>query len=150
MRGNGVCNRESVVSSRKRIAALVLMMIAALVTQARSQTFPDHPVRLIIPFPPGGSIDTLGRIREKNHGGKTLDTESTVRAKLRLALNEKAAQRFAGFGCQSSRSAALNMLPNCNTPQKDTPSPQRRPVPLSPPQSGTTEPAIKMARASTT
>jgi len=30
--------------------------------KAHAQTFPERPVRLIIPFPPGGSIDTLGRI----------------------------------------------------------------------------------------
>jgi tripartite-type tricarboxylate transporter receptor subunit TctC len=62
MRGNEVRNRESVVSSRKRVAALALTLIAALVLPARAQTYPDHAVRLIIPFPPGGSIDTLGRI----------------------------------------------------------------------------------------
>ena len=62
MRGNDVRNRESVVNSRKLVAALVLTSIAVLVTPARAQTYPDHAVRLIIPFPPGGSIDTLGRI----------------------------------------------------------------------------------------
>ena len=62
MRGNDVRNREGVVNSRKLVAALVLTSIAALVTPARAQTYPDHAVRLIIPFPPGGSIDTLGRI----------------------------------------------------------------------------------------
>jgi tripartite-type tricarboxylate transporter receptor subunit TctC len=60
MRGND--NWESVVNSRKLVAALVLTSITALVTPARAQTYPDHAVRLIIPFPPGGSIDTLGRI----------------------------------------------------------------------------------------
>jgi tripartite-type tricarboxylate transporter receptor subunit TctC len=60
MRGND--NRESVVSSRKLLAVLVLTLIAALAMPAWAQTYPDHPVRLIIPFPPGGSIDTLGRI----------------------------------------------------------------------------------------
>src|SRR5580704_159360 len=62
MRGNEVRNRESVVNSRKLIAALVLTSIAALAAPAHAETFPDHPVRLIIPFAPGGSIDTLGRI----------------------------------------------------------------------------------------
>src|SRR5580698_6884608 len=60
MRGNDA--RESLVSSRKLVAAVVLTLIAALATPARAQTYPDHAVRLIIPFPPGGSIDTLGRI----------------------------------------------------------------------------------------
>ena len=46
--------------SSRLIAALAL--VALLATPARAETFPDHPVRLIIPFAPGGSIDTLGRI----------------------------------------------------------------------------------------
>jgi tripartite-type tricarboxylate transporter receptor subunit TctC len=62
MRGNDVRNREGVVSSRKLVAALVMTLIAALAIPARAQTYPDRAVRLIIPFPPGGSIDTLGRI----------------------------------------------------------------------------------------
>jgi len=62
MRGNDVRNREGVVNSRKLVAALVMTSIAALAIPARAQTYPDHAVRLIIPFPPGGSIDTLGRI----------------------------------------------------------------------------------------
>ena len=39
-----------------------MTLIAALAIPARAQTYPDRAVRLIIPFPPGGSIDTLGRI----------------------------------------------------------------------------------------
>jgi tripartite-type tricarboxylate transporter receptor subunit TctC len=33
-----------------------------------AQTFPERPVRLIIPFPPGGSIDTIGRILTQKLG----------------------------------------------------------------------------------
>src|SRR5580698_10351388 len=62
MRGNEFRNRETIVNSRKLMAAAILTLIASLVTLARAQTYPDHPVRLIIPFAPGGSIDTLGRI----------------------------------------------------------------------------------------
>jgi tripartite-type tricarboxylate transporter receptor subunit TctC len=35
---------------------------------AGAQTYPDRAVRLIIPFPPGGSIDTLGRILTQKLG----------------------------------------------------------------------------------
>src|ERR1700726_1843535 len=60
MRGNEVRNREDVVRSSRLVAALTFA--ALLGAPARAETFPDHPVRLIIPFAPGGSIDTLGRI----------------------------------------------------------------------------------------
>ena len=46
--------------SVRLVAALTF--VALLAAPARAETFPDHPVRLIIPFAPGGSIDTLGRI----------------------------------------------------------------------------------------
>ncbi|MFZ1009639.1 MAG: hypothetical protein WAN65_22565, partial [Candidatus Sulfotelmatobacter sp.] len=48
------------MKSLRLVAALTF--VALLVAPARAETFPDHPVRLIIPFAPGGSIDTLGRI----------------------------------------------------------------------------------------
>src|SRR5262245_61416574 len=37
-------------------AALALHLVA------RAQTYPDRPVRMVIAFPAGGTIDTLGRI----------------------------------------------------------------------------------------
>src|ERR1700730_402840 len=60
MRRNDVRNRESGVRSSRLIAALTF--IALLAAPARAEIFPDHPVRVIVPFAPGGSIDTLGRI----------------------------------------------------------------------------------------
>jgi len=52
------------VRANKAVAALAVGALAALATPgpAPAQTYPDHAVRLIIPFAPGGSIDTLGRI----------------------------------------------------------------------------------------
>src|ERR1700692_4070668 len=41
-----------------KIAALLL----ALTTAAAAQDYPSKPVRLIIPFPPGGSNDVVGRM----------------------------------------------------------------------------------------
>jgi len=48
------------VGPRKFVSALVLA--ASIASPAAAQTYPDHAVRLIVPFAPGGSIDTLGRI----------------------------------------------------------------------------------------
>src|SRR3984893_15238367 len=60
MRGNDARNREGVVRSVRLVAALTF--VALLAAPAPAETYPDHPVHLIIPFAPGGSIDTLGRI----------------------------------------------------------------------------------------
>ena len=60
----------------------VVLLLTALSTTASAQAFPDHYLRLIVPFPPGGATDVLGRILAKrmaevlgqpivveNHGG---------------------------------------------------------------------------------
>jgi tripartite-type tricarboxylate transporter receptor subunit TctC len=49
----------------KRMHALLLMAAAGLVwltAAATAQEYPTKPVRLIIPFPPGGSNDVVGRM----------------------------------------------------------------------------------------
>ena len=45
-----------------RVAALVLgCVLTAAVAQAQQAAYPSRPLRLILPFPPGGSTDLLGR-----------------------------------------------------------------------------------------
>ncbi len=46
--------RRSVLAS---IAAVVLTAAPAM-----AQSYPTHPIRMIVPFPPGGPIDTMGRM----------------------------------------------------------------------------------------
>jgi tripartite-type tricarboxylate transporter receptor subunit TctC len=48
------------------ISALLTMAVTVLVVgsmrAAQTADYPDHPVRVIVPFPPGGSTDIAGRI----------------------------------------------------------------------------------------
>src|SRR5882762_9190415 len=51
-------------NSRILASAVLAFAFAALCpsTAALAQTYPTKPVRLIIPFPPGGSNDVVGRM----------------------------------------------------------------------------------------
>ena len=44
---------------RSRIAAL--MMLALMAGSAHAQSYPSRPIRIVVPFPAGGSVDTVGR-----------------------------------------------------------------------------------------
>lgn len=57
---------------RSTFLRLALATLAALVvTGASAQPYPNRPVRVIIPFPPGGTLDTLGRALAQKLGEQT-------------------------------------------------------------------------------
>ncbi|BEP51819.1 Bug family tripartite tricarboxylate transporter substrate binding protein [Variovorax sp. V116] len=47
---------------RRFFAALLFGLIAAVGWPVAAQTYPAHPVKLVIPVPPGGSADVVGRL----------------------------------------------------------------------------------------
>ncbi|BEP60103.1 tripartite tricarboxylate transporter substrate binding protein [Variovorax sp. V213] len=47
---------------RRFFAALLFGLIAAAGWPVAAQTYPAHPVKLVIPVPPGGSADAVGRL----------------------------------------------------------------------------------------
>ena len=51
-------NRRKVIASS---AALALGLAAATGVQAQAPAWPSKPIRLIVPYPPGGSSDIIGR-----------------------------------------------------------------------------------------
>ena len=44
------------------VAALLCLLLAAVAPDAHAQTYPDRTVAIIVPFPPGGSVDGVARI----------------------------------------------------------------------------------------
>ena len=58
---------------------LFLIGLGTLALNAAAQTWPARPVRVIIPFPPGGTLDALGRQRAQKLGeqmGQTFVVEN--------------------------------------------------------------------------
>lgn len=51
------------MKNRMRLTMLLLSLVGPMVSPVHAQeNWPTHPVRLIIPFPPGGSTDAQGRL----------------------------------------------------------------------------------------
>ena len=56
------------MKSLSRLVATVLLAAPALVgNQALAQTYPARPVRIVVPFPAGGAVDTVGGSRSEAH-----------------------------------------------------------------------------------
>ena len=50
---------------------LLLVLLCALAMPAHAQNYPSKPVRMIVPYPPGGGNDTLGRLFAAKLGERT-------------------------------------------------------------------------------
>ncbi len=49
-----------------RTARLLMALLAVAAAAAQAETFPNRTIRIIVPYPPGGSIDLTGRVIAKN------------------------------------------------------------------------------------
>jgi tripartite-type tricarboxylate transporter receptor subunit TctC len=48
--------------SRRTLVTSALASVAALAPRGARAAYPDHPIRLIVPFPPGGAADPVARV----------------------------------------------------------------------------------------
>lgn len=50
------------MAARSLVVLVLAALVAAVPQMPRAQTFPDRPVTMVVPFPPGGPTDVVGRI----------------------------------------------------------------------------------------
>src|SRR5207302_10151275 len=55
--------------SRRALLAAGAACGTAFVTKARAQSFPDRPIRMVVPFSAGGPVDTMARLASQPLGG---------------------------------------------------------------------------------
>ena len=48
--------------SRRALLSVAVAFGIGAATNLQAQTYPDKPIKLVVPFPPGGPIDTMARL----------------------------------------------------------------------------------------
>ncbi len=95
--------------------ALFGFAIAALAAPALAQTFPDQPVRLIVPFPPGGPADLIARVVSRVMGeklGRAMVIESRSGAGGLVGVESVVRARPDGHTIVLASSGALTVQPH--------------------------------------
>lgn len=95
---------------------IVLGLVAAvgLAAPALAQTYPTHPIRMIVPYPPGGPIDTMGRMVANdlsNRLGQQVIVDNRAGAGSTLGTKAAAAAEHDGYTLLFGSSGSLAVAP---------------------------------------
>jgi tripartite-type tricarboxylate transporter receptor subunit TctC len=105
---------------KRRDAGLVLANLALIATGlARAEGYPEKPLRMVVPYPPGASTDALGRIVAQKMAASTgqpvvVDNRSGASGNIGSELVAKAAGDPYTFllGTDATHSSNMHMVAN--------------------------------------
>jgi tripartite-type tricarboxylate transporter receptor subunit TctC len=92
----------------RRLVLAVISFVVALSAQAAIAAYPERPIRLIVAFPPGGSIDVVARIlaeRLRTNVGQPIVVENRPGASGNIAAQSVAAAAPNGYTALMTTSA---------------------------------------------
>ncbi|OZI72356.1 Bug family tripartite tricarboxylate transporter substrate binding protein [Bordetella genomosp. 12] len=98
-------------------AALATLTLSPLAAQAKD-AYPDHPIRLVVPFPPGGTTDTLGRLlapRLAERLGQSVIVENRAGAATQIGAMEVARSPADGYTLLLTGPSTFTANPAVNT-----------------------------------
>src|ERR1044072_1918134 len=101
--------------SRRTLLASGLGFGAGISTNARAQAYPDKPIKMIVPFPPGGPIDTMARLAGKfitDSVGQQVVVENRPGAGSPIGSNAVAASPPDGYTLMFGSSGSLAVAPS--------------------------------------
>ena len=107
------------MNAPRRIAALIICLLCSS-GAALAQGYPDKPVRLIVPWPPGGSVDIVGRligVKLAQTLGQPVVIDNRSGASGNIGMDAVAKSRPDGY------TLALNTIPLATNPSLFAPMP---------------------------
>jgi tripartite-type tricarboxylate transporter receptor subunit TctC len=101
--------------SRRSLLATGAAFGAGIATRARAQSYPDKPIKMIVPFPPGGPIDTMARLAGKfitDALGQQVVVENRPGAGSTIGVKAAAASPADGYTLMFGSSGSLSVAPS--------------------------------------
>ena len=102
------------ITRRSLLAGTAALGVGAATT-ARAQVYPDKPIKMIVPFPPGGPIDTMARLAGKfisDSVGQQMVVENRPGAGSTIATKAVAASAPDGYTLLFGSSGSLAVAPS--------------------------------------
>jgi tripartite-type tricarboxylate transporter receptor subunit TctC len=101
--------------SRRTLLAGGIVCGAGFAAPATAQSYPDKPIKMIVPFAPGGPVDTIARLTGShiaNHLGQQVIVENRPGAGATIAYKAVAAAEPDGYTLLYASSGSLGIAPS--------------------------------------